>query len=57
MKFEVVNDKGITVMCTESESCIPNEDELYIMNKEKYKFKIDGKIVSIKKIKEIVKLI
>ncbi len=54
MKFEVVNDKGITVMRTESASCIPDEDELYIMNKEKYKFKIDGKIVSIKKIKEIV---
>ncbi len=55
MKFEVVNDRGVTVMNTSSISCIPNIDELTSMSKAGYKFKIDNKSVSIKKIKEVLK--
>lgn len=55
MKFEVVNDKGVTVMQTEMKSCVPNDDELFTMSKAGYKFKLDGKSVSIKKIKETLK--
>lgn len=55
MKFEVINDKGVAVMQTGSESCVPNEDELVIMNRAGYRFKVDGKIVTMKKLKEIGK--
>lgn len=53
MKFEVVNDKGKTVMSCTSVSCIPDEDELSCMAKAGYKFKLDGKNATQKKIKEI----
>lgn len=54
IKFEVINDKGTAVMSTEYISCIPNDSQLTAMSKAGYKFKIDGKAVSVKKIKEFV---
>lgn len=54
MKFQVVNDKGVAVMSTEYVSCIPDDSQLTSMSKAGYKFKIDGKALSIKKIKEFV---
>ena len=53
MLLQIVNDKGVTVMRTENKSCIPDDTQLSCMYKTGYKFKIDGKTVSIKKIKEI----
>ena len=55
MKFEVINDKNKTVMSTTSLSCIPNENELNSMSKAGYKFKIDGKAITIKKLNEKLK--
>lgn len=52
MKFEVTNDKGVSVMSTEHKSCIPDDSQLFSMAKAGYKFKIDGKAVSVKKVKE-----
>ncbi len=42
-------------MQTVSESCFPDEDELTIMSKAGYRFKVDGKIMTMKKFKEIRK--
>lgn len=53
MLFQVINDKGILVMRTEYKSCIPDDDQLSSMAKGGYKFKIDSKAVSIKKVKEV----
>lgn len=55
MKFEVLNDKGITVMQTETKSCIPSEDELAAMSKAGYKFRIDGKNITIRKLIGVIK--
>lgn len=53
MKFEVISDRGRTVMSCTTASCIPDDDQLTSMSKAGYKFKIDGKAVSVKKLKEI----
>ena len=53
MLFQIVNDKGVPVMRTEHASCIPDDSQLASMSKVGYKFKIDGKAASIKKIKEV----
>lgn len=50
--FQVVDGKGVTVMRTDFISCIPDNNQLTSMSKSGYKFKIDGKGVSIKKVKE-----
>lgn len=55
MEFEVINDKNKTVMSTTSLSCIPNKNELNSMSKAGYKFKIDGKAITIKKLNEKLK--
>lgn len=55
MKFEVINDKNKTVMLTEYISCIPNNSALTSMFDAGYRFKIDGKIIPIKKLKEKLK--
>lgn len=55
MLFQVVNDNGVPVFHTEYISCIPDESQLTSMQKAGYKFKVDGKSVSIKKIKETLK--
>ncbi|MDO4562197.1 MAG: hypothetical protein Q4C12_00025 [Clostridia bacterium] len=53
MKFEVINDRGMTVMSCTAFSCIPEESEISSMLKAGYKFKIDGKSVNKRKIQEI----
>ena len=55
MKFEVINDRNKTVMHTSSPSCIPDKDILTSMSKAGYKFKLDGKTVTIKKLNEKLK--
>lgn len=54
MKFEVINDKGMAVMSCADVSCIPDDSQLSSMIKAGYKFKIDEKIVTVKKIKNYV---
>lgn len=53
MKFQVINDKGIDVMETHFASCMPDDAQLASMSKAGYKFKINGKAASIKKVKEV----
>ena len=55
MKFEVINDKNKTVMSTDSPSCIPDKGTLDSISKAGYKFKLDGKITTIKKLNEQLK--
>ena len=55
MKFEVINDRNKTVMHTSSPSCIPDKDILTSMSKAGYKFKLDGKAITIKKLNEKLK--
>ena len=55
MKFEVVNDKNIPMMSTTYISCIPKKDELTSMSKAGYKFRLDGKSITIKKLNEKLK--
>ena len=50
MKFEIINTENKTVMNTTDVSCIPEKELLMSMSKSGYKFKIDGKILSVKKI-------
>lgn len=55
MKFEVINDKNVAVMSTEYVSCMPEKDELTSMSKAGYKFKLDGKSITVKKLREKLK--
>lgn len=55
MKFEVYNDKGQILMTTTSMECIPSKDILDSMSKLGYKFHLNGKVASKKKIIETVK--
>lgn len=55
MKFEVLTDKGQVVMTTTSALCIPDKGLIDHMIKTGYKFKIDEKIATKKKIEELLK--
>ena len=55
MKFEVINDKNQTIMQTSSANCIPDRSMLNLMSKSGYKFRIDGKIATVKKVIETIK--
>ena len=55
MKFEVINDNNKVVMSTTATSCIPDKDAIDSMSKERYKFRLDGKIIIIKKLNEKLK--
>ena len=55
MKFEVVNRLGSTVMSTEFESCVYDLDDLTSMYQAGYRFKVDGKFVSLGKVLPTVK--
>ena len=50
MEFEVLNDRGQVLMTTSATVCIPNKTTIEFMIKAGYKFRIDGKLVSKKKI-------
>lgn len=53
MLFQVVNKKGVPIMSTVQKSCMPDDDQLFFMSKVGYKFKVDGKLTPVKRIKEI----
>lgn len=56
MRFEVINSIGNTVFWTEHYSCIPSTEQLTLMAKNQYKFRLDGKSVSASKISELTEL-
>ena len=53
MKFEVINDKNKTMYYTYEIKDIPAKEYLDSMSNAGYKFKIDGKLVSKKKVEEL----
>ena len=55
MKFECVNRDGRTMSSTTYMSCLPTERQIESMSNVGYKFKLDGKIISKKKVKEIIR--
>jgi hypothetical protein len=55
MIFEVINDKGEKAMYTEYISCIPDKEILTSMYNVGYKFRLDGKAITIKKLKDMIK--
>ena len=55
MKFEVINKENNVVMNTENMSCIPSQEEITVMTKEGYKFRLNGKILSKKSLNELIK--
>ena len=55
MKFEVINDKNMIVMNTTSIYCIPDKEMLISMSKAGYRFRLDGKIITTKKLNDKLK--
>lgn len=55
MKFEVVNRFGKTMMQCTDYQYIPAKDILESMYKVEYRFKLDGKDISLKKAKGLLK--
>jgi histidinol phosphatase-like PHP family hydrolase len=55
MNFEIINDKNKVVMHTTDTTCIPDKDVLNLMLKAGYKFKLNGKATTIKKLNEQLK--
>ena len=55
MKFEVINNESATLMQTTTWLCVPDEDTLKSMSKAGYKFKLDGKAITVKKLNEKLK--
>ena len=53
MKFEVLNNNGKVVESTEFKECI-NVEKLKFANSVGYKFKLNGKTITYKKIKEFL---
>lgn len=54
MKFEVVNRFGKTMMQCADYQYIPAKDILESMYRAAYRFKLDGKDISLKKAKELI---
>lgn len=50
MKFEVITNKGIALMSCTTASCIPSLEQLKSISDAGHKFRINGKIMSIKKV-------
>ena len=55
MNFEIINDKNKVVMHTTDTTCIPEKDVLNLMSKAGYKFKLNGKTITTKKLNEQLK--
>lgn len=53
MRFEVVNSRGVVVMSCASVSCIPPDSQLKSMEWYDHKFRLDGKNITRRKIREL----
>lgn len=51
----MINSDGKTIFFTKEKDCIPKKQELDAQYKAGYKFKLDGKAISKKKIEELLK--
>ena len=54
MIFEVLNQQNQRIFYTEHWSCVPSEEELSAISSAMYKFKLDGKAVSLNKMQAMV---
>ena len=54
MKFEVIDNTGKTVMVTSYSEYIPTKEQINLMTKAGYKFKMDGKVLSKKAIDDLL---
>ncbi len=55
MKFEIFNSFGVGMMECHEKSCVPLPPQLKDMSRAGYKFKLDGKSISLKKLLDIIK--
>ena len=55
MRFEVINSESTTLMQTTTWLCIPDKPMLTSMAKAGYRFKLDGRIITPKKLDEKMK--
>ena len=55
MDFKVIRNDGVCAMSTTFISCIPSEEQLNGMADAGYRFELNGKPVTRKKIKEYIK--
>lgn len=55
MKFEVLSGEGRVVFWCQQSECIPNKQEIESVTKSGYKIRIDGKIVTKKKLNELLR--
>ena len=55
MRFEVINSESTTLMQTTTWLCIPDKPTLTSMAKAGYRFKLDGRIITPKKLDEKMK--
>ncbi len=55
MKFEVINSEGRVVFWCQQSSCIPDKQEIESVTKSGHKIRIDGKIVTKKKLNELLR--
>ena len=46
MKFEIIGPDGKNRMTMHEVSCLPTKDEIKSMADKKFRFKLDGKVVS-----------
>ena len=46
MIFQIYNERGDIIFNTTDMECLPNEKDVKSMVKAKYKFKLDGKIIT-----------
>lgn len=56
MKFQIFGKDNQCKFVTEYKSCIPDISELIIMTKSGYKFRLNGKLISLSKLKESLEL-
>ena len=55
MLFEIYTEKGRRLFYTSSEECIPDKDILNSMSKAGYKFKLNGKQISLKNLEKQIR--
>lgn len=53
-ELKIINDRGIVVMSTSHISCFPSESQIVSMAQNRYKFRLNGKIVNKKILDEFI---
>lgn len=55
MRFKVINDKNKVMFRCDDVSCIPDPADIKMMSASGYKFRMDEKIISARKVIEVIK--